>query len=271
MTLTSQRLATTGLFNILAFSILNVQTFLRTKDGAALIPNFVEFDACGLMVIAKNANGSFDVYNPDPIDKTNVRFRAHHLHSEEQEPIYTVTPTTQASTLPLPDCAIFGGFPFAVAHNRFSTAQEQAIPPGPAFYSPNLSAILCNQDAPSLPNVSLANGRFIINRTGVYQIRSSMFLRNVAEVPVVVDLSLVVDPDGSPAAIPPAYSSETLAPADFMTSEIGCIIAVDASVPVAQRTFEVRASASAPGVIAGGMNAGTIEVVKVGEKRPVIS
>lgn len=272
MTRTAQRLATTGLFNIGALAALNVQTLIIDKDGLPRIPNFVEFDQCGLEVIAKNADGSFDVFNPDPVDKTNVRFRAHHLHSEEQEPIYPVTPTTQASTVPLPDCILFGGWPYAVAHNRFDVRQGVEIPPGPSFLVPQFDQVLCNQDHPSSPYVTISGGRVIINRSGVYRIKTSLPHTSIGEVPVRVELGIYMDPAGSPALLPPSSSSETLSGGEFNTSESSSIIAVDGSWPVGQRTFEVRASGNIPGALAGnGVIVGEVEVYRLGEKRPVVS
>jgi len=273
MSTTDQRLATRGSFDIEPLSALNVQSGIVDKDGQSLIPNFVQIDEdCNLKVIAKNADGSFDVFNPDPFQKT-ANFRAHHMHSVEQEPIYNVgSATTGPSSAPIPDCVLIGGFPLAVAHQRFSSEQDQTLPASPAFFVPNFSNILTNQDNGAAPNVSFSGGRMIINRSGAYRIRAAMPTKQDAGQPVRVDMYLVSDPDGSPTVIPPASSSDTLAQAEATyptTSEFSITLAIDDTAPVAQRTFEVRASSTGGIATQGdGVVGASLEVVKIGEKRP---
>lgn len=88
---------------ILAGQVLNVPTNLQFRDGTPAQPWFVSFETlCPfLQVLQTNANGTFDVWNPTQSDVT-FHWKAHHMHSEEKEPLNPVSTIPTVSTVPAP-------------------------------------------------------------------------------------------------------------------------------------------------------------------------
>jgi hypothetical protein len=252
---TSQHLATTGNFTIPALSPLTVQSGIVDKDGNSLIPNFVQFDACNLDIIAKNADGTFVAYNPDPFEK-DVVFRAHHLHSIEQEAIYNIgAASTQPYAGALPDCVLFGGFPLAVLHQRYNDSPGQEIPPdtpGPRLVlNFNISDIL--SDAPSPDEFISWDGpfqQFTFNKSGLYRVNVIMPANNIDETNQSdVRLALFKDPNGSPLVNVPAFAAETVdATIGLITPEITTVLNIDENDPVGLRTFQAEAWSIGAGV-----------------------
>jgi len=113
MSNTQQRLASRSFLpvSINANQVLNVPTGLIFKDGTPAIPWLVDIDGpCPfLQILQKNADGSFDVWNPTE-NVVNFDWIAHHVHSVEQEPITPVATVATPSTVPAPAqlCALPG-------------------------------------------------------------------------------------------------------------------------------------------------------------------
>lgn len=278
MPTTSQRLATTGQFTIDPLSPATVQSGIVDKDGNPLIPNIVQFDACNLDIIGKNADGTFDVWNPDPIQKT-VTFRAHHFHSVEQEPIYNVGDVVPSPYQgDLPGCVLFGGFPLAVLHQRLQSSPGQEIPPQPtplvlAFPSPSVVS-----DVPSPDNFISWDGgfqNFTINKSGLYRVNVMMVVNNADEAAQSdVRLALFEDPAGSPLLKLPAFSAETVeATVGLITPEITAVLNINEAAPVGSRTFQAQAWSSGTGInpVTGDAQQGNyacaIIIEKIGDLR----
>lgn len=269
MSTTNQRLATYGTLTIPGLTAYNVQTGIQDKDGTALIPNFVQIDEdCGLVIFGKYPNGTFDIFNPDPFEKTVV-WRAHHLHSEEAEPIIQRTSITDIPASSLPECVLFGGFPLAIAYQLWSSEQNQDIPISPAYYSPDFNEVVTEQDVASpQESLTVSSGRIVFKRSGVYRVRADLQHLNTQELGNIVRLFMVRDPDGSPVIIVPSVV-ENPSTGLRRCSQFSCTLAIDASVAEALRTYEIRANSNAAGDSTGaGDRAAALEIVKVGEKRP---
>jgi hypothetical protein len=99
--------------------VLNVPTGLQFPDSspppATAIParpDFVDIvsDCPFLQILSKNDNGSFDLWNPTE-SRVEFEWKAHHLHSDAQEPLYQKADTSSASELPPPEvlCELPGG------------------------------------------------------------------------------------------------------------------------------------------------------------------
>lgn len=105
MPTTQQRLSAVSedFVTIQSGEVLNVQAGLIFKSGLPAVPWFVELDTpCPFLhILAKNQDGTFDVWNPTD-EAQAFGFVAHHLHSAEQEPVPTVIPVVQASIIPAP-------------------------------------------------------------------------------------------------------------------------------------------------------------------------
>ncbi len=266
MSTTAQRLSTTGPLTIPGITALKVATGIQDKDLNPLIPNFVQIDEdCNLKIFAKSSDGSFDVWNPDAFEKT-VTWRAHHMHSEEAEPIVTVPESTTPGGA-IPDCLVFGGFPLAIAHVVYSNVLDVVIPNALPALTPNLNTVFLDQDAPA-PAVSLGAGRIVFNKSGIYRVRASMPFRNVSAGSNLIDLYLIQDPDGTPTTMIPSSSTQG-GSTQTNTAEFSLMLGIDESVAVALRTYEVQViSTGTDDVTGNGVHGGTLEVLKVGEKRP---
>lgn len=105
MTTTNERLASRSLVPtiIQPNQVLNVPTGLRFISGIPARPWFVQLDGpCPfLQILQTNIDGSFDVWNPTE-NTVSFDWRAHHLHSEEREPLEQVNTVPTPSTVPPP-------------------------------------------------------------------------------------------------------------------------------------------------------------------------
>lgn len=115
MTTTSELLAaqSSQSISIGANSAVRVYTGLQFRDGDPATPHFVKINStCPYLNVynqGTNATGSFfDIHNPTT-EQVSFSWKAHHLHSEEREPLPTYASTTEAIEAPAPICSAPGG------------------------------------------------------------------------------------------------------------------------------------------------------------------
>jgi len=272
MTRTAQHLATTGTFNINAFTSRNIPSGIVDKDNNDLIPNFVEYDSCGLQTIGKNADGSFDVYNPDPFNKPGVRFRAHHLHSIEQEAIYDVGEVEGNPGPPVPDCAL--GFPFSPVLMAHRSVGEDPIPASPAFLQIDHDVADLNQQGDDVSFAQGSNGEIIFAKSGIYRLRGSVIAKyDDPSEPLNLFLALVKNPAGSAINLGSALSETRLdgGSPQLKTLEVSGLVAINESAPEADRTVALHTwfTGGPGGVVSTGDGqtpfSSGLEVIKVSE------
>jgi len=129
MTVRNQILASSGSLTIDSNEVLRVPTGLQDQFGNSLTPHFVDFSAnCPfLVVLNKSVDGYFDVWNPTLSDNISAIWKAHHLHSFEQEPLFSCIDPAVISPLPAPDLCSLPLEAFDIAY----TPDDPALWPDP--------------------------------------------------------------------------------------------------------------------------------------------
>lgn len=281
MTQRPQRLSTSGSFSVGANAVLNVPTGIQDQFGNALTPHFIEFiTACPfLMILQKNANGSFDVFNPTAVAVT-ATWKAHHMHSIEMEPVYATSIATAPSVVvpPTPTCS----WPVLPANDAI--LQKYAVRQGGAI--PNVTIMDVDYNTASIlydPNgaFTYAAGALLFNRAGYYQLNASLHFHLPPESLDAVSLFAYRKQAAPPLDIlTPIYKQTYHIATDLIgepshSIEInGPIYISSASLPAEQRTYFVGAQsllgAALSGIIgptAVGLPAanyeGMLEVVKL--------
>jgi hypothetical protein len=186
MTVRNQILSSSGSFSINSLAVRNIPTGLQDQFGNALTPHFVELiTICPfLMILQKNANGSFDIYNP-----TNVvvaaSWKAHHLHSFEQEPVVATTLATGASAVPapVPVCAwpVLNPLDIHAITQKYATDNGRTGIPDDAILDINYQNLDFLRDVAGDFTHNI-DGSVTFNSSGYYKLNASLLFTVTAEL-----------------------------------------------------------------------------------------